>query len=150
VPIASTAFTTSMPSTTSPNTTSLPSSYKVTCVVMKNCQPARTLRHYLNPELPAYPKLCWPVASSREFCAVSGTKSSNRRNTILPDAFESMAMLDCTSRTTRGAGCGCGMVDVDVDVNTRNRYRRRGRVVRQQSEKMEKTREKSDTRVRWH
>jgi hypothetical protein len=58
-----------------------------------------------------------------------------------------MAMLNCTSRTTRGAVCGCRMVDVDG--NTRNGYGRQGRVSRQQSEKMEKTRKKGDTRIRW-
>lgn len=39
VPTFSTALTTSMPLTTSPNTTCLPSSHEVTSVVMKNCYP---------------------------------------------------------------------------------------------------------------
>ena len=36
-PCCSMSFTTSMPSTTSPKTTCLPSSHDVTTVVMKNC-----------------------------------------------------------------------------------------------------------------
>ena len=40
-PTASIAFTTSMPSTTSPKTTCLPSSHDVTTVVMKNCEKER-------------------------------------------------------------------------------------------------------------
>ena len=37
-PAASIFLTTSMPSSTSPNTTCLPSSHDVTTVVMKNCE----------------------------------------------------------------------------------------------------------------
>ena len=52
VPTASTALTTSMPSTTSPNTTCISSSHPVTCVVMKNCflLLSQSARSYLKKE----------------------------------------------------------------------------------------------------
>ena len=46
VPTASTCFTTSIPSTTSPKTTCLPSSHDVTTVVTKNCASCQLLRDH--------------------------------------------------------------------------------------------------------
>ena len=62
VPTASTCFTTSIPSTTSPKTTCLPSSHDVTTVVMKNCAACQLLR--------AHPHEAWEAEAEAHLRAV--------------------------------------------------------------------------------
>ena len=68
VPTASTRFTTSIPSTTSPKTTCLPSSHDVTTVVMKNCVTRQLLRaHPTKPGKEKQRLTCEPLVFGPAF-----------------------------------------------------------------------------------
>jgi hypothetical protein len=59
-------------------------------------------------ELCAWPDPCSNFASSRKFCAVRGTTSSNKRNTIRPACFELIATLNYIDTHIASEKCRTG------------------------------------------